>query len=80
MHAIYLDPLEGISQESGRRMRRMDSMGSNDQETSQQLKQAKLAIIELYQENKELRQQLAINITKASATQGCEGNVTWLKR
>jgi hypothetical protein len=61
-------------------MRRIDSMGTNDQETSQQLKQAKLAIVELYQENRELRQQLATKTMEASTTQGHEGNVTWLKR
>jgi predicted RNase H-like nuclease (RuvC/YqgF family) len=56
------------------------SQGANSQETSQQLKQAKLAIVELYQENRELRQQLATKTTEASTTQGREGNVTWLKR
>jgi hypothetical protein len=80
MRVVRLEPLEGTSRESGRRMRRMDVHGSNDQETSQQLKQAKLAIVELYQENRELRQQLATKITEASTTQGREGNMTWLKR
>jgi hypothetical protein len=36
--------LEGTRRESGRRTRRMDVAGSNDQETFQQLKQANLAI------------------------------------
>jgi len=44
----------------------MDVMGSNDQETTQQLKKAKLTITEFYQENRELRQQLMTNITEAS--------------
>jgi hypothetical protein len=58
----------------------MDAMGENSQETSQQLNQVKLAISELYQENIELRQQLMTNIMETSTTQGCEGNVTWIKR
>jgi hypothetical protein len=58
----------------------MDVVGENSQETSQQLKQEKLAIFELYQENRELRQQLATKTTEQSTTQGHEGNVTWLKR
>jgi hypothetical protein len=61
-------------------MRRMDFMGTNDQDPSQQLKQVKLAIVELYQENRELRQQLATKTIEVSAVQGHEGNVMWLKR
>jgi hypothetical protein len=61
-------------------MRRMDVMGTNDQDPSQQLKQVKLAIAELYQENRELRQQLATKTIEVSAAQGREGNMTWLKR
>jgi hypothetical protein len=72
--SVRPEPLEGTSQESGNRMRRMDAIGSNDQETTQQLKQAKLAIAELYQENRELRQQLAMKIMKESSTRGHEGN------
>jgi hypothetical protein len=58
----------------------MDTTGVNDQEPSQQLKQAKLAITELYQENMELRRQLATKTMEASTVQGREGNVAWLKR
>jgi hypothetical protein len=68
MPVVLLEPLESFSQGSGSRTRRMDSTSSNDQKTSQQLKQAKLAIVELYQENMELREQLAKNITEASTT------------
>jgi hypothetical protein len=50
------------------RLEPLDASGSNYQETTQQLKQAKLSIIELYHENRKLRQQ------------GREGNATWLKR
>jgi hypothetical protein len=55
-------------------------MGTNVREPSQQLKQAQLAIAELYQENRELRQQLAAKTLEVSASQGHEGNMTWLKR
>jgi hypothetical protein len=61
-------------------MRGMDVTGLNDQEPSQKLKQEKQAIAELYQENRELRQQLATRTIEVSAAQGREGNVTWLKR
>jgi hypothetical protein len=80
MCAIRLEPVEGTSQESGRRMRRTDVMGANIREPTQQLKQAQLAIAELYQENKELRRQLAAKTLEVSASQGHEGNMTWLKR
>jgi hypothetical protein len=80
MHAIRLEPVEGTSQESGSRMRRTDAMGTNVRESTQQLKQAQLAIVELYQENRELRRQLAAKTLEVSASQGREGNVTWLKR
>jgi hypothetical protein len=53
---------------------------TNVREPSQQLKQAQLAIAELYQENRELRQQLAAKTLEVSASQGHEGNMTWLKR
>jgi hypothetical protein len=80
MRVVRLEPLEGTSRESRSRTRRMDASGSNDQETAQQLKQAKLAIVELYQENRELRQQLATKITEASTTQGREGECDVVKK
>jgi hypothetical protein len=40
----------------------------------------KLAIAELYQENRELRRQLAVKTMEVSASQGYEGNMMWLKR
>ena len=55
----------------------VDVAGTNDQYPSQQ---EKLAIVELSQENRELRQQLAIKTIEVSAAQGHEGSVTWLKR
>jgi hypothetical protein len=80
MHAIRLEPAGGSSREDRSRTRKEDITEVNDLEPSQQLKQAKLAIAELYQENMELRRQLATKITKASAVRGREGNVAWLKR
>ena len=55
-------------------------MGENEEAPSQQLKQEKLAISELYQENRELRKQLATKTTEASTTQIHEGNMAWMKR
>jgi hypothetical protein len=80
MRAIQLEPVESTSRESGRRARRTNVVGTNVQEPSQQLKQAQLAIAKLYQENKELRQQLATKTIEVSAAKGRVGNVTWLKR
>jgi hypothetical protein len=44
------------------------------------MKKGKLAIVEIYQENRELRQQLVSNTLESSTSHGREGNVTWLKR
>jgi hypothetical protein len=79
MHDVRLDPVEGTSQESRSRIRSMDVVGTNDQEPSQQMKQAKLAFVELYQKNGDLRQHLATNTIEVSVAQHREGNVTWLK-
>jgi hypothetical protein len=80
MRAIRLEPVEGPSREACDRRRRTDTEGIDIREPSQQLKQAQLAIVELYQENRELRQQLAAKTLEASTSQGREGNMTWLKR
>jgi hypothetical protein len=53
--AIWIEPAGGSSREDRSRTRKEDIMGENEQEPSQQLKQSKLAITELYQENMELR-------------------------
>ena len=55
MHVIRLEPVEFTSQGSGSVMGRTDSMDANVRELTQQLKQAKLIIVELYQEIRELR-------------------------
>jgi hypothetical protein len=62
------------------RTRKVDIIGENDQDPSQQLKQAKLAIAKCCQENMELRRQRATKTTEASSVQGHEGNIAWLKR
>jgi hypothetical protein len=80
MPAIHMYPIGGSSHKSRRRIRKMDITGANDQEPSQQLKKARLDIIELYQENMELRRQLASKTMEVSTTQGHEGNVAWFKR
>jgi hypothetical protein len=80
MRIVLLEPLEGTSRESRSTTRWLDVVGTNDQENFQQLKQAKLPIVELYQENRDLRQQLVTKTLEVSAGQGREGNVTWLKR
>jgi hypothetical protein len=61
-------------------MRRTDALSSNVQEPNQNLEKEKIDIVELYQENRELRQKLAENTLEVLAQQGREGNVTWLKR
>jgi hypothetical protein len=65
---------------AGNRARKVDVMGENEEAPSQQLKQEKLAIVELYQENRELRRQLATKTAEASAAQSHGGNMAWLKR
>jgi hypothetical protein len=78
--AIRLEHIGDLSQKNKNRERRADVIGENEKAPSQQLKQSKLAIAELYQENMELRRQLVTKATKAPTTQGPEGNVAWLKR
>jgi hypothetical protein len=73
--AIRLEPAGGSSHEDRSRTRKEDITGENEEEPSQQLKQAKLAIAELYQENMELRRQLATKTTEASANRVTKG--TW---
>jgi hypothetical protein len=48
MRAIQIEPIGGSSHEDKSRTRKADITGENNQEPSQQLKQANLAIVELY--------------------------------
>jgi hypothetical protein len=70
MRVIRLEPVDDPSRERCGRRRREDTEGTTICEPSQQLKKGKLAITNLYQENKELRQQLVANTLEASASQG----------
>jgi hypothetical protein len=56
MCTIQLEHVEGSSQEIWSRRRRIDTEGTDVRDFLQQLKQEKLDIVELYQENRELRQ------------------------
>jgi hypothetical protein len=56
MHTIRLEPVEGPSRETCDRRRRKYTEGMDICEPSQQLKKEKIAIAELYQENRELTQ------------------------
>jgi len=40
------------------------------------MEKAQLTIVELYQENRELRKQLAVKTLEVSTSQGREGNMT----
>jgi hypothetical protein len=52
---IQLEPVGKLSHEGGKRERKEDSTRENEEVPSQQMKQTKLAIFKLYQENRELR-------------------------
>jgi hypothetical protein len=81
MRVVRLEPVEGSSMGIGERMRRSGDENMNVQESSvAKLKQAQLAIAELYQENKELRRQLAERTIEMPTSQSRAGNVNWLKR
>jgi hypothetical protein len=80
MCIIWLEPIKGPSQESYNRRRRTKTKGTYIREPLQQLKQEQIPIDELYQERRELRQQLATKTLEASTSQGREGNMKWLKR
>jgi hypothetical protein len=80
MHVVRLEPVEGSSRGISERQRRSGTENMEVQESSQQLKQAQLAIAELYQENRELRKQLAERTVETTTSQSREGNANWLKR
>jgi hypothetical protein len=80
MCVVRLEPVEGSRWEICDRQRRLGTESMDVLEPSQQLKQAQLAITELYQEKMELRKQLAKRTVKTSMSHSREGNVNWLKR
>jgi len=61
-------------------MGREKTSGSPTRSPIQKLERAQLAIAKIYQENRELRRQLAVQNHEVSAPQGCEGSTNWLKR
>jgi len=80
MHAIRLEHVRTTSRGSGSQMRKTEASCSNIRGPNLQLEQAQIAIAKIYQENRELRRQLAAKNLEVSAPQGHEGNTTWLKR
>jgi predicted RNase H-like nuclease (RuvC/YqgF family) len=79
-HVTQQEFVGKLNRECKIRTRNLEDTGTNKEMESQQLKQAKLAIVELYQENGELKRQLATKTTKPSVAQSRGGNVAWLKR
>jgi hypothetical protein len=80
MHTTWLEPVGTTSRGSGRRKGKEKTPGSPVGSPIQQLERAQLAIAELYQENRELRRQLAVKNQEVSTPQGHEGSTDWLKR
>jgi hypothetical protein len=58
-----IEPDGKSSQKCGIRTRKANAVRTNEEAPSQQLKQAKMAIAKLYQENRELKRQLATKTT-----------------
>jgi hypothetical protein len=63
-HSTQMELAGKSSRECGIRTRRVDATRKNEEVTSQQLKQEKLEISKLYQENRELKRQLATKTRK----------------
>jgi len=80
IRSIDLEPIKNTSRGRGSRMRSMDASRSNVRDPTQQMEQAQISIVEIYLENRELRWKLAAKTLEVSTSQGCEGNITWLKR
>jgi hypothetical protein len=80
MRIVQLEPVEGARKGIDERWRKSGDENVNVQELSQQLKQAQHAIAELYQENRELRRQLAERTIEMPTSQSRAGNVNWLKK
>jgi hypothetical protein len=72
--------LVGTTGKGGRRRKgRVEESGASVENSAQQLEQAQFAIAELYQENRELRRQLAEK-TQRIPPQGRAGSTVWLQR
>jgi hypothetical protein len=55
VHVVQIEPVEGSSRGISERQKRLGTENMEVQESLQQLKQAQLTIVKLYQENRELR-------------------------
>jgi hypothetical protein len=66
---VRLKLVEGSSREINERWRRLGTESMEVRESSRQLKQVQLAIVELYQENIDLRKQLAEKTVKTTSSQ-----------
>jgi chromosome segregation ATPase len=92
MHIVQLELVEGANKGIDERQVELGEENANVQEMKQQLKQAQHVIAQFYQENRELRRQLAERIIETPASQSRagqlpptsptmrEGNVNWLKK
>jgi hypothetical protein len=80
VRVVRLEPVEGSSRGISERQRRSDTESMEVQESSQQLKKAQLVIVELYQENRDLRKQLAKKTVEVTTSQSRAGNANWIKR
>jgi hypothetical protein len=67
-------------EEAGDERKGKKHQGSPVESPTQQLERAQLAIVELYQENRELQSQLAVKNREVSVSQGHEGSTVWLQR
>jgi hypothetical protein len=77
----HLSELVGIiDRGDGSRKGRGKALGPHVESLIQQLERAKLAIAELYQENRELRHQLVEKYQGITSSQGHAGSMVWLQR
>jgi hypothetical protein len=76
IHSIWIEPIDGPRREDSNRRRRTNNEGKSIHGPLQQINKAQLSIVELYQVNRELRQQLATKTLEASMPQSREGNET----
>lgn len=80
---ILTDHLElvGTNDKGGRRRKgRAEAPGASIENFTQQIEQAQFSIVELYQENRELRHQLAEKTQRILPPQGRAGSTIWLQR
>jgi hypothetical protein len=76
----WSEPVGTTGRGGGRRKGREKHRALPSKVPAQQLEQAQLAIAELYQENRELRRQLAAKDQETPSSQGRAGSTVWLQR